>query len=337
MAEGRIHISLIAIPDAVISTLAGIYDVLNSLAMVASIDDSVPASSPFLVEIVGESNAPVPLASGVPIATHRGIDRITETDIVIVPSVLVTGERWESGRYPAMVDWLNAMNRRGATFCSACSGVFLLAETGLYDGNETTVHWVYAEKFRTSFPNVPISPEKALIVSGAHEQIISSGASTSWHDLVLYLVSRLVGPSAAQAVARFYALQWHRDGLAPYMVFVPRRDHGDAAVLDAQDWLSTHYAVANPVEQLVARSGYAERTFKRRFTQATGLSPLAYVQRLRIEEAKRRLERTNAPIDETSSQVGYEDPAFFRRLFKRIAGVTPGAYRRNFNLPDGAG
>jgi transcriptional regulator GlxA family with amidase domain len=92
--------------------------------------------------------------------------------------------------------------------------------------------------------------------------------------------------------------------------------------------------VANPVDGMIKRSGLAERTFKRRFTKATGNSPIAYVQALRVEEAKRRLERTDAAVDEIGWNVGYEDPAFFRRLFKRITAMTPGAYRRKFRLPD---
>jgi len=334
VSQRRTHISLVAIPDAVLSTLGGIYDVLNSLSVVAAINESVPTPSPFEVEIVGVTTDPVQLASGVPIAPHRSIDEVAETDIVIVPSMLVTGELWQTGRYPPMIAWLKAMHARGATFCSACSGIFLLAETGLFDSAEITVHWVYADRFRKTYPDVTIHPERALVASGERTRLISSGASTSWHDLVLYLVSQRIGPAAAQAVAHFFALQWHQDGLAPYIVFVPRHDHGDAAILDAQAWLASHYAVGSPVEEMTARSGLAERTFKRRFTKATGHSPIAYVQRLRIEEAKRRLERTDAPIDDISWNVGYEDPAFFRRLFKRTAGISPGAYRRKFKLPD---
>jgi len=141
----------------------------------------------------------------------------------------------------------------------------------------------------------------------------------------------------ALAIARFYALEWHRKGLAPYIVFVPQRGHGDATILEAQDWLATHHPVANPVDQIVGRAGLAARTFKRRFSKATGLSPIAYVQRLRVEDAKRRLERATAPIDDISWNVGYEDPAFFRRFFKRLTSLTPGAYRRKFKLPDFAG
>ena len=162
---------------------------------------------------------------------------------------------------------------------------------------------------------------------------MSAGASASWHDLVLYLVARHVGPTAAQAMAKFMVLQWHTDGQAPYVPFDAPTDHGDAIVLAAQEWLRTGYAVAAPVTELVERSGLPERTFKRRFARATGYAPIAYVQHVRVEEAKRRLERTSEPVDAISYAVGYEDPASFRRLFKRITGVPPGAYRRKLQLP----
>ena len=128
-------------------------------------------------------------------------------------------------------------------------------------------------------------------------------------------------------------LQWHVDGQAPYVPFDPRTDHGDGIVLEAQEWLAASYAVAAPVTEMVERSGLPERTFKRRFVRATGLAPIAYVQRVRVEEAKRRLERTPEPVDAISYAVGYEDPASFRRLFKRITGVSPGVYRRKLQLP----
>jgi transcriptional regulator GlxA family with amidase domain len=241
---------------------------------------------------------------------------------------------WRVGRYPRLVDWLQRVHTRGALLCSACSGIFLLAETGLWDGKDATVHFGYARTFAALYPAVTIHPERVLVVSGGREELISSGASTTWHDLVLYLTARHAGATTAQEVARLFALQWHQDGLAPFIVFEGKTDHGDAEILGAQQWLATHFSVAHPVEEMIRRSKLAERTFKRRFAGATGLTPIAYVQRLRIEDAKRRLERTDAPIDEISWRVGYEDPAFFRRLFRRTTGMAPGAYRKRFQLPD---
>jgi transcriptional regulator GlxA family with amidase domain len=327
-----LHVSLVAIPDAVISTLTGIYDVLGSFRMLDG-EPSIPVEPPFTIEIVATRSGSVPLASGIPVEAHRAASDVDATDIIIVPSVLLGVEGWKVGRYPELVQWVRQRHAHGALLCSACSGVFLLAETGLFDGQDATVHWGYADAFARTFPNIPVHPERVLIVSGAREELITSGASMTWHDLILYLIARHVGATAAQTVARFFALQWHHDGLAPYIVFQGRTDHGDAAIANAQSWLSTHFSVASPVEEMVRRSGIAGRTFKRRFKEATGFAPIDYVQRLRIEDAKRRLERTNAPADEISWQVGYEDAAFFRRLFKRMTGLTPGAYRRRFQVP----
>ena len=335
-AAPPLHVSLIAIPDAVISTLTGIYDVLNAVKMLTGVD-AMPASPPFQVEIVGVKRGPVRLASGLSVDAHRGIDELKVTDIIIVPSVLLSGSAWEKDRYPELVAWLAAMHRRGASLCSACSGIFLLAETGLFDRVESTVHWGYADAFRRSFPDVPVFPDRVLVTAGARQQLVSSGASMTWHDLVLYLIARHVGATAAQTIARFFALQWHHDGLAPYIVFEGPRNHGDAVIAAAQEWLASHFSVASPVEEAVRQSGLPERTFKRRFTNATGYAPIAYIQRLRVEDAKRRLERTDDSADNIAWKVGYEDSAFFRRLFKRTTGLAPGLYRRRFQIPRFAG
>jgi transcriptional regulator GlxA family with amidase domain len=329
-----LHVSVVALPDAAVSTLFGIFDVMNAFPILGMLTAVSGARAPFHAEIVGESTGPLELASGVPVDVQRAINTVKTSDIVIVPSVVLRPEGWQKGRYPRLVAWLRTMHERGAVLCSACSGIFLLAETGLFDGKDATVHFGYAGAFAAAYPAVPIHPERVLMVSGAREELVSSGASTSWQDMVLHLIARYAGSAAAQDVARAFALQWHQDGLTPYIVFQGRSDHGDGDIESAQRWLSKHFAVARPVEEMIKRSKLAERTFKRRFTSATGLTPISYVQRLRIEDAKRRLERTDASVDEISWQVGYEDAAFFRRLFKRTTGLAPGAYRRRFRIPE---
>lgn len=326
------HVCLVALPDAGFATLAGIYDVFNAHALMGL--SSTAQQAPFQIEIVGETMGVLDIASGVPVPVQRAIDDIDATDIVIVPSLLVRGTGWQAGRYPQLVAWLQRMHALGAVLCSACSGIFLLAETGLFDGKDATVHFAYARLFNTAHPAVTIHPERVLVIAGQREDLVSSGASTTWHDMVLYLIARYAGATEAQAVARLFALQWHQDGLAPYISFEGKSDHGDAEIAAAQRWLATHFSVASPVEEMVKRSRLAERTFKRRFTAATGIAPIAYVQRLRIEDAKRRLERTDDPVDEIGWRVGYEEGAFFRRLFKRTTGMAPGAYRKRFRVPD---
>jgi transcriptional regulator GlxA family with amidase domain len=208
----------------------------------------------------------------------------------------------------------------------------LLAETGLLDGREATIHWAFAPTFRRNFPRVRLRTEEVLITAGERRELVMTGGVMSWHDLALHLIARHVGPTAAQAMARLLMLEWHADGQAPYIELTPRLDHGDAPIASVQRWLAEHYMIADPVDEMVARTGLARRTLERRFRKATGHSPIRYVQNLRVAVARRRLERTDAPVEEIGFQVGYENTAFFRRVFKRTTRLTPGAYRRKFQM-----
>jgi transcriptional regulator GlxA family with amidase domain len=326
-------VSLLAFPDATVSSLTGMLDALNSFAFMRGLDDAVPEQRPFLAEIVATGLQPIRTASGVTLTPHRALAEVDATDIVIVPSVLANAAgEWVVGRYPELVGWMAAMHDRGAMLCSACSGVLLLAETGLLTGTEATIHWAYARTFQRNFPSVRLRVDEVLIAAGEKKELVMSGASASWHDLILYLISRQISATAALAIAKYMLLQSHADGQAPYVGFSRRTDHGDALVTRLQEWLESGFASESPVEAMVRSAGLPERTVKRRFTRATGYAPIEYVHRLRIEEAKRLLERTDKPVDEISWQVGYLDPAFFRRLFKRHTRLAPSQYRRKISV-----
>jgi len=317
------RVSLLAIPDTYMSCLSGLLDTLSVARDVA--DGPIP----FELEIVA-SRCRVEIGrTRMPVSAHRTLDVIDRTDIVIIPASVMDGETWVTGRYREEVRWLKAMHARGAVICSACSGALLLAETGLLDGQDVTTHWTLERTFRENFPNVRLRLERALVISD-DGTLVMSGASTAWHDLALYLVSRFSGPATARSVAKFFMLQWHAEGQTPYIPFEEPTGHGDRAVMAAQTWLQSHWSDPRPVEVMIARSGLSSRNFARRFRKATGLAPLGYVQNLRIEHAKQMLEKGSAPIDEISAAVGYEDASFFRRVFKRTVGLRPVDYRRRF-------
>lgn len=314
--------------------VSGLYEALYSFPQVARFYDAIPETPPFTVDIVSPSRSLTRAASGLPLVPDRTIDEVTSTDIIIVPSMFVENNEWKPGRYSEVIDWLITMHRRGARLCGACSGTMLLAETGLLDGHEATIHWAFAPTFRRNFPKVKLKLERVLVITGHHKEFVMSGASASWHDLVLYLVANHVGPAVAQAFGKFLLLQWHPHGQGPYVTFQEPTEHGDEVITRLQTWLRSHYRIANPVERMQSLSDLPDRSFKRRFKEATGYAPLDYVQHLRIEEAKRRLERTGRSIEDIGFEVGYDNTAFFRRLFKRVTGVTPSTYRRKFRLPD---
>jgi transcriptional regulator GlxA family with amidase domain len=329
------RIRIVATPDSTVSPVTGLFEALRSVERVTAPEDRLAGDRiPFDVEIVAESAGVIESANGLAITAHRSVDEVAEADVVIVASMAFgRDDEWTPGRYPKLVRWLREMYDGGATVCSACTGANLTAETGLLDGNEATIHWMSENSFRRRHPDVVLRLDEVLVVSGDGGRLITSGAATAWHDLALYLIARHVGPATAQAVARFLLVEWHRDGQAAFQVFDPPTDHGDAAVLAAQRAIAENFAVAAPVEEMVRWSGLASRTFKRRFKVATNHTPIAYVQRIRVERAKRLLETSDEPIEEISWAVGYEDAASFRRLFKRLTGLTPGTYRQRFQIP----
>lgn len=329
-----VRVALVALPEAMVGTLSGIYEVLTCFDLLSAYDENLPSSPPFAVDIVGPPHTEVlETTSRLPISIHRTWDQTDEVDIVILPAVTVVRGGWQTGRHPSLVGWLLRMHGQGATICSACSGSLLLAETGLLDCRTAAVHWAQARTFRRAFPDVDLRLDQALLVTGEREEFLMSGASASWQDLVLYLIGRRVSPAAAQAISKLWLMQWHEHGQTPFIVFEPPTDHGDRAILQAQRWIHDHLSSPSPATEMVRRSDLAERTFHRRFKKVTGMTPLQYVHQLRVEEAKRRLERTDASIEDIGWAVGYEDAAFFGRLFKRTVSLTPSAYRRKFRFP----
>lgn len=332
----QIHVSLLAIQEADASSLSGLYTVLNLY------ESFVPDTVAFRAEIVApdsiidprdKTNCFVQTAPGLPIPVQRAMSEIPRTDVMIIPSLFPDAEgEWHTGNHADVVDWIRALYAGEALICSSCTGALLLAETGLLDGREATQHWAFESTFRRNFPRVKLNTAKVLVVTGEGSRIVMSGASAAWHDLVLYLIARYAGPAAARTIAKMFLLHWHSDGQAPYIIFRENTRHEDTVILAAQSWLRENSHEPSPVETVVRRSGLSERSFNRRFRKATGHTAIAYVQHLRVEAAKYHLETQPTSIDEISSRIGYEDPAFFRRLFKRITGLTPSEYRKKFRV-----
>lgn len=330
----ELHVSLLMIPEADTSSLSGLYTVLSLYR------DVVPDTVTFVTDIVApdnpvqQSDAAVNLVNntlGLPVPIHRTVSETTRTDVLIIPSLFTDAEgEWHTGKYPGVVEWIKQLYANGTLICSSCTGALLLAETGLLDGREATQHWAFEATFRRNFPKVKLNASKVLVTTGDADRIVMSGASAAWNDLVLYLIGRYAGPAAARTVAKFFLLQWHSEGQAPYIEFHENTRHDDSVILAAQHWLRQNNHRPSPVEALVQQSGLTERSFNRRFHKATGLAPINYVQHLRVDAAKHYLETTSTPVDEISWKVGYEDPSFFRRIFKRITGMTPSSYRRKF-------
>jgi transcriptional regulator GlxA family with amidase domain len=258
------------------------------------------------------------------------VEEDPDAEIVILPELWLAPDDDMAGRHLEVVEWIRRRHRSGSTIYTACSGSVLLAATGLLDGCEATSHWAYQDLFRTRFPKVKFLPEPNLVFADRTGRVVTAGGTTSWHDLAIHIIARHCSPGEALRIAKIYLLKLHGEGQLPYVSLVRRQPHADSAVRHAEDWLAKHFNEPHAVSAVVAASGIPERSLKRRFKAATGTTLIGYVQNLRVEEAKRLLESGEMSSDDISAAVGYENFAFFRRLFKRSTGLTPGAYRRMF-------
>ena len=322
-------VALVAAPETSPSVLYGLYDVLLSVgAVFADMTTGEPGDALLDVRIVAAGREPFRCVGGVLVEPHAAMNELERVDVAVVCDMYTPIDVPPRGRYPIETAWLRRMHAGDAVVASVCTGSLLLAEAGLLDGRQAGCHWAYRELFRRHYPRVQLIEESILNLSGERDRVITAGGVTAWQDLALHLISRLCGPAQAIQTAKVFLLAGHEDGQRPFSAMVRPRQTSDAVIADCQAWIATHYATPSPVAAMVGRSGLKSRTFGRRFRAATGSLPIEYVHGLRIEEARRILELEATPVDDVGYRVGYEDPTFFRRLFKRTTGLSPAAYRR---------
>jgi transcriptional regulator GlxA family with amidase domain len=331
-------VALLAAPETSPSVLFGLYDVLLSVgAVYPDMTTGEPGDAMLDVRIVAAGKDPFRCFGNILVEPHASIHEIDRVDVAVVCDMYTPIDTAPEGRYRSEIDWLRRMHADGALIASVCTGSLMLAEAGLLDGRRCASHWAYRDLFRLHYPQIELHEESILDLTSEHDGLITAGGVTAWHDLALHLIGRLCGPEHASRTAKVFLLAGHEDGQLPFAAMVRRTRSSDAVINRCQAWIGENYACANPVAAMTERSGLTQRTFGRRFRAATGYLPIDYVHALRIEEAKRILEGQASGIDDVGYGVGYEDPTFFRRLFKRKTGLTPAAYRRKFaGIPGGS-
>jgi transcriptional regulator GlxA family with amidase domain len=327
-----VDIAILAFPEATASVVYGMYDLFKSAGRDwALIVDGHPGPSLLRPFVVAREAGAIAAVNDVTIVAEQALAECGVPQVVCVPEVAVPPGDPLDGRFDAEVAWLRRCHDAGATLATACSGALLLGEAGLLAGQEATTHWAYCDILARRYPGVKVHPQRALVVSGEGQRLVMAGGGTSWLDLALYLIARHAGIEHAMHAARINLIDWHEVGQQPFARLARTRQSEDAVIARCQTWIAEHYAEPAPVTAMVRLSGLAERSFKRRFQQATGMSPLEYVHNLRLEEAKQMLETTNDPVEAVANEVGYEDAGFFSRLFRRRVNLTPAQYRRRFS------
>ena len=255
------------------------------------------------------------------------IDEVKETDLIIIPPM---GDDMEANfvlnkRY---IPWINQQHLQGAEIASLCIGSFLLAETGLLNGQQCSTHWQYANEFRKRYPKIDLVDDKVIT---DHNGLYTSGGSNSYWNLLVYLIEKYTGREAAIWASKYFEVERSRDSQSMFMIFEGSKLHGDEAVLIAQEYIENSFKEKIIIDQLAAQVHLSRRTFQRRFKKGTHFTVIEYIQKLRMEVAKKLLEEgNNLTVNDVMYECGYNDSRAFRYVFQKNSGLSPLAYKKKF-------
>lgn len=321
------RMTFLAAEGCLFSGISGLIDAFSIANLWYRALNKEGSDSLFETEIVTVEGKMVKAYNGIQVQPDGALEDVNQTDLILIPAFLPVDEPLTQ-KVGKISEWLIDRYRRETNIAAMCTGTFILAETGLLDGKIATTNWQFARRFQRRYPKVHLRMERILTEEAG---LICTGAATSMYNLGLHLIRTFGSEELASVCSKALLVDPNRDSQAPYSIFSARKDHGDANILEAQKWMQKHYADNITIDDAAREAGISSRHFKRRFKKATGESPLVYLQTLRIEAAKRRLETTLDNVNEITFQIGYEDSSTFRRLFKRYTGISPREYRSKFS------
>lgn len=262
------------------------------------------------------------------INTDKVIEDITHTDLIIIPALSGDIEKAVEMN-KRFAPWITEQYKNGAEAASLCIGAFLLASTGLLKAKQCSTHWLYANQFRSMFPDTILVDDKIITEQNG---LYTSGGANSYWNLLLYLVEKYTDRETAIMASKFFLLDIARNSQSPFTMFRGQKNHEDEEVKKAQDYIELNYADKITVDELCDMFGVGRRTFERRFKKATNNTIVEYIQRVKIEAAKKQLETGRKTVNEVMYEVGYTDTKAFRDVFKKVAGMSPVDYRNKYNL-----
>ena len=319
------HVSiLVPAGDAVVGSIEGPHKVLSQVNDLLRSQGQPPA---FEIELVGLTKDCTFNRGLFTLHAHRTIAEDFRTDLILIPAP--HGDLAEAvALNQPFLPWIVRQHAAGAEVASLCLGAFLLAATGLVDGRQCATHWLGAAQFAAMYPAVHLVAEQVIT---DEQGLYSSGGAYSYLNLVLYLVEKYVSRDMAVCCAKVFQIDIGRRSQSPFVIFQGQKDHADAPVKKAQEFIEANFASKLSIEDLAALACLSRRNFERRFKKATSNTVAEYVQRVKIEAAKMSLESSHDNVSEVMYSVGYTDTKAFRTLFKRITGVSPLAYRDRYS------
>jgi transcriptional regulator GlxA family with amidase domain len=261
------------------------------------------------------------------INTSQLLKDVKKTDLVIIPA-LFGDMKTAIASNKKLLPWINEQYNNGAEVASLCVGAFLLASTGLLNGKKCSTHWGFQNEFREMFPDVKVID--GSIITEEH-RLYSSGGAMSYWNLLLYLVEKYTDRQTAILASKYFAIDIDRESQSAFAMFQGQRNHTDEAIMLTQDYIEKNIQEKITIDELADLVSLGRRSFERRFKIATNNSVLEYINRVKIEFAKRSFESSRKNINEVMYDVGYTDTKAFRSIFKKITGLTPIEYRNKYN------
>lgn len=320
------HITLVLVSDNYASTTVGPMEVFHSAGCLWQELHGGSAKRHFELTVASVDGQPVVSHQGIAIAPHCAIHDIQHTDVILVPASGLDLEA-QLPRHSALYPWLREWHRRGVYIGSVCTGASFLAEAGVLDGRRATTHWAVVSRYAARYPQVNWRVDEMVTED---RRILTAGGVHAGIDMSLYLVEKFCGRDIAIQVARALVVDMPRTHQSGYAVLPLSRPHEDERIRRAEEYIAENFAKNLTIEELAARVNMSARTFVRRFNAATGRMPGNYLQSQRIAVARVLLECRSPSVQAISYEVGYEDLAFFRKVFKRETGMTPAEYRSKF-------
>lgn len=321
-----INVSVLGFDYAFATSIVGVIDLLSTAGTAWNYFQGKILAPKFHVQLASRDGKPIRCLNNVVLQADCSFAQIGTPDILLVPSIGADVEKTVA-RNPDLVAVLQQYYDKGTQIVSNCTGAYFLAEAGLLNGRKATTHWAHAERFRNRYPQVNLVPEQLITTDG---RIFCSGGGTAWFDMGLYLIELYIDHETAIESAKAMVIDAGRESQLSYFALNQNKYHNDDAIRSIQEWIDEHYAEDFSLAWLAEEKAMSPRTLIRRFKSATGESPLAYLQTVRIEMAKRLLETSKQTIAEITQNIGYEDVSSFSKMFKRKVGLSPREYRGRF-------
>ncbi|MEZ5427979.1 MAG: helix-turn-helix domain-containing protein [Pyrinomonadaceae bacterium] len=318
------HVSIL-IPESAV--LAAVDDPRHVFAMVNSFFETDGKPPVFDIKLVGIKKEVKLHNRSFTVHADLLLDEVKKTDLIFIPAFDGPMEKaLEANR--DFIPWIVRQHRRGAEVVSLCVGAFLLARTGLLDGRKCSTHWRAADDFRRMFPEVELVTDKIITED---QGIYTSGGATSYWNLLLYLVEKYTDRETAILTSKIFAIDIDRHSQSQFILFKGQNEHSDEEVKKAQKIIENGFQDKLTIDELSSKVALSRRSLERRFKKATNNTVAEYIQRVKIEAAKKSFETSGKNITEVMFDVGYSDTKSFRGTFKKLTGMTPFDYRSKYN------